>query len=60
MQHLMNQRDADQETWKALVANHKEMAVRIETLEYEDMQYNDRINLVAEHCKFVSKRVENG
>ena len=58
MQHLMNQRNADQETWKALIANHNDMAVRIETLEHEDMQYNDRINLVAEHCNLTTKRVE--
>ena len=57
--HLIAQRGADQVTWKALVANHNEMAARIETLEREDMQYNDRINLDAGHCNLVTKRVES-
>ena len=49
------QRDADQQAWTELndvIADH---AQRLDSLEHEDMQYNDCLNLVADHCQNLTK-----
>ena len=59
VKELQAQRRQDQSTWPELAGILDEYAQRIEGLEHQDMQYNDRISLVAENCRAVTKNLEH-
>ena len=58
IQKLNAQREIDNAGWRAMEVMINSVADRIEALEDEDLQYNDKINLTAEHSLKITKGLE--
>ncbi len=58
VQHLAAQRTIDQEAWAELVEVLGDHAARVEAIEHEDLQHNDRSNLLAAHCRALTKETD--
>ena len=56
---LAAQRDEDQKAWQELVEVISNHALKIESIEHQDMQYNDMINLVGTYCQGLTKDTDN-
>ncbi len=55
---LTAQRDRDRAAWLEAVEAIKDHAERIGKLEHSDMQYNDQLGMVADHCASSCKAIE--